>query len=319
MGGLRDWVYAKLRRPRAAERGLEPSSTSKVLDPGIAVTIALGMFSVALTWLGAWYMAAEEFKRTEAAAYQDTANLARVFEEHIIRLIQAHDQLLIFARTSYAKGPEHFDLKQWAHEQQLDRDVALRIAMTDKTGMLVARNRPMPSPAVDLSGREHFRVHADGDRDDLFISKPVLGRTSGEWSIQLTRRLNAADGSFDGVVISSIDPSYLARFYESIDVSSQGMVLLAGLDGIVRARVAGQERTIGYSMNTNTLFRRVAESDSGSYVGRGQTDGTVRLVSYRRIQGYPLLVAVGLSRAEVFKTVERHRALYFAAAAFVSL
>ncbi|PWT88368.1 MAG: hypothetical protein C5B56_08845 [Proteobacteria bacterium] len=319
MGGFRHWAYARLRRLRAAKSGFASSSAGKVLDPAIAVTIALGLFSVAFAWLGAWYIAAEEFKRTEAAAYQDTANLARAFEEHIIRLIQAHDQILLFARASYAKDRERFDLNRWAHEQQLDRNIALQIAIADKNGMLTARNPEMPAAPIDLRDREQFRVHADSDRDELFISKPALGRVSGQWSMRLTRRLSAADGSFDGVVILSIDPSYIARFYESINVSSQGMVLLAGLDGIVRARVVGTDRTIGQSMKASTLFRRLAESDAGSFLALGQSDGVVRLASFRRVQGYPLLVVVGLSQDEVFDSVNRHRILYFAAAAFVTL
>ena len=319
MDRLRHWVSAISWRKNVADRGVAASPVARLWDSGIYVSILVGIFSVAVVWLGAWYISTEEFKRTEAAAYQDTANLARAFEEHIIRLIQAHDQILIFARTSYSKDPRHFDLMRWAREQQFATDVTLQIATTDKRGILTGSNLGMPSTRTDLSDREHFRVHADSDRDELFISKPVLGRVSGKWSIQLSRRLKAPDGSFDGVVILSIDPYYLASFYESIDVNTQGNVLLIGLDGIVRARVSREERTVGQTMVASTLFRRLAESPSGSYQGRGQTDGIVRLSSYRRVKGYPLVVAVGLSRAQVLERATIHRFLYFGAAAFVSI
>src|SRR5882757_1499916 len=288
-------------------------------DPGIYVTILLGVFSVAVAWLGAWYISTEELERTEAAAYQDTANLARAFEEHIIRLIQAHDQILIFARTSYSKNPQSFDLAQWAREQQFATDVTLQIATADKRGMLTGSNLGMPSTPTDLSDREHFRVHAGSDRDELFISQPVLGRVSGKWSIQLSRRLNAPDGSFDGVVILSIDPYYLASFYESIDINTEGNVILVGLDGIVRARVSREGRTVGRTMMGSTLFKRLAESPSGSYRGAGRTDGVVRLSSYRRVKGYPLVVVFVLSQAQVLERVMLHRILYFGAAALVSI
>src|SRR5262245_16788057 len=62
-------------------------------------SVLLSLFSVAIIWLGAWHMAREDAGRTEAAAYRATENLTRAFEENIIRLIQAHDQLLVFART----------------------------------------------------------------------------------------------------------------------------------------------------------------------------------------------------------------------------
>jgi diguanylate cyclase (GGDEF)-like protein len=318
MDRLRHWIRAMSWRKDAADCGTAPSPVATRWDPGIYVSILLGALSVAVVWLGAWYISTEELKRTEEAAYQDTANLARAFEEHIIRLIQAHDQILIFARTSYSKDPQHFDLVQWAREQQFATDVTLQLATTDKRGMLTGSNLGMPSTPTDLSDREHFRVHADSDRDELFISKPVLGRVSGKWSIQLSRRLNAPDGSFDGVVILSIDPYYLASFYESIDINTEGNVILVGLDGIVRARVSGQGRTVGQTMVGSSLFRSLAESTHGSYRTAGRTD-VVRLSSYRRVKGYPLVVVVGLSRAQVLETVEHHRILYFGAAAFVSI
>src|SRR5262245_31305252 len=218
MGRLRSWVDAMLPRPRASAAGGTPPRTTGFWDAGVIGSILLGVLSVAIIWLGVWYITSEDAERTESAAFQDTSNLARAFEEHIIRLIQAHDQILLFARASIANDPNGFDLDRWAKEQQIATGVTLQIATTDKAGMLTGSNLGMPSTPLDLSDREHFRAHADSDLDELFISKPVLGRNSGKWSIQLSRRINAADGSFDGVVILSIDPNYLGSFYESVDV-----------------------------------------------------------------------------------------------------
>jgi len=307
------------RRQAVSVSRLLVSAKSIFENTGVGASILIGLLSLGIIWLGIWYIASEDARRTEISRYQDTANLARAFEEHIIRLIQAHDQILLFARASISKEPERFDLAKWAREQQFAADVTLQIATTDPDGIAHGSNLGMPAAPLDLSDREHFRVHAETTKDELFISKPVLGRVSGKWSIQLSRRLNAPDESFAGVVILSLDPSYLASFYESIDVSKQGMVLLVGLDGIVRARVAGFDRTIDQSLVASTLFSRLAQASSGSFLARGQMDGIARLSSYRRIKGYPLVVVVGLSRAEVFASVEYRRILYFVMAGFVSI
>ena len=308
-----------MRRRVAIDVRLAPPTTPRFGNATVRGSILVGLFSTGVIWLGAWYIADEDAKRTESTAYHDTANLARAFEEHIIRLIQAHDQILLFARTSYAKDPGGFDLAQWSHDQLFATNVTLQIATTDKDGILTGSNLGMPAERTDLSDREHFRIHADSDRDELFISKPTLGRVSGKWSIQLSRRVSAADGSFAGVVIISIDPSYLASFYESIDVNKDGMVFLVGLDGIVRARLASGNTKVGQSLKNSTLFTRLAHTSSGSFVAGGQMDGIPRLSSYRVIKGYPLAVVVGFSRAEVFASVEYRRIIYFAAAALISL
>ena len=286
---------------------------------GARSIILASLLSVAVIWLGAWYLTSVDAKRTEEGAFQDTANLARAFEEHIIRLIQACDQVLLFARSSYEKEPRQFNLKRWASEQKFANDVTLQIAIADKNGILTASNLDLSPTPTSIADREHFRVHQSTDRDELFISQPVMGRISEKWSIHLSRRTNRTDGSFSGIITIAIDPYYLASFYESIDVSKKGMVLLVGLDGIVRARVSGGSQTVGQSIKSGTLFKRLAHAGAGSYITDGQIDGNQRFTSYRLVRGYPLAVAVGLARSEVFASVAYNRVLYLFSAALMSV
>ena len=39
---------------------------------------------------------------------------------------------------------------------------------------------------IDLSDRDHFKVHERENDDNLYISKPVLGRVSGQWTLQMS-------------------------------------------------------------------------------------------------------------------------------------
>jgi hypothetical protein len=78
-------------------------------------------------------------------------------------------------------------------------------------------------------------VHLGSGEDRLFISKPVIGRASGKWSVQFSRRFWNADQSFAGVVVASLDPEHFTKFYNKIDFGTLASISLIGSDGIVRS------------------------------------------------------------------------------------
>ena len=52
----------------------------------------------------------------------------------------------------------------------------------------------------------------------------------------MARRIDKPDGSFGGVAVASVDPDYFKRFYSDLSLGKDGVVMLVGEDGSVRAR-----------------------------------------------------------------------------------
>jgi PAS domain S-box-containing protein len=172
---------------------------------------------------------------------------------------------------------------------------------------------------MDLADQEHYRVHLDADKDELFISKPVIGRTTGRMTIQLSRRLDNPDGSFGGAIVASIDQSNLSRFYDSIDVGKDGAIVVIGLDRVIRASRGFKTVNPDGFYQGLALFEKLRESPTGFYANHGIVDGTIRLVSYRKIESLPLVVTVALAQHEVFADYWRERGLYYIAATVLTV
>src|SRR5215475_12576422 len=139
---------------------------------GAYASILLGISVILLIWLGAFYFIRGERNQTERAAFQIGSNLARAFEEQLIRSIRAADQTLLYVRDSFSKDPDHFDMSLWSRNSQFLTDFAFQVVVVDKNGALVASNLDSDKTPLNLSEREYFKVHTLRDTDELFISQP---------------------------------------------------------------------------------------------------------------------------------------------------
>ncbi|HTZ36032.1 MAG TPA: response regulator [Stellaceae bacterium] len=259
-------------------------------------------------------------------ARKHTSNLARAFEEHIRRTLKEVDETLVVLKRGYESDPRNFRLWEWPGKDLLLQDLSVQIAMADRNGTIVGTTVG-PAPVVAaVRNEDYFLYHLNHDDNALFIGKPVQGGGAGHWTIPLSRRLDGPDGGFAGVLIVSLDPYYLARFYETVDLGVGGTVMLVGRDGIVRARVSFARASPGAAAPTPKLtigetvmlqldpdaLRRSLYVESG-------LDNVRRVVSYSALRDYPLIVGVGLSDADLFAQYNADRWRLIAAAAIVSL
>src|SRR5438067_8317267 len=73
------------------------------------------------------------------------------------------------------------------------------------------------TPPDSSAANRDTTIHLDGGHKGLFISKPVIGRASGKWSIQISRRVETDDGRFLGVAVFSLLPGSLTNLHHSVD------------------------------------------------------------------------------------------------------
>jgi diguanylate cyclase (GGDEF)-like protein/PAS domain S-box-containing protein len=281
----------------------------------------LGLFMIALVWSGLSFHFEGKRIAAERATVQNSDNLARAFEEHLARSLKDIDRSLKIMRSRYVQYPDELDFRNWLRNSQLFDDQTVQVGIIGPDGFLKLSSIDTPSsPKTDLSDREHFGVHVDAKNDDLFISKAVIGRTSGKWSVQLTRRIENADGSFGGVVVASLDPSYLSRFYDSVDVGGDGYVSIVGVDGIIRALSGRASGPLGTDLSGAALFKHYPKESTGWYYSASSfSDGIPRLVTYRTVKDYPLIVTIGLSTPEIFSAVYADRREYYLVATALTL
>ena len=285
-----------------------------------STTLLLWFFATLIT-AGIWLMTFHQLSASKAnylnAAERDASSFATAFQEHSIRTIQAADQAVQFLKHEYIEVGTKLDILELFSSGVIVGDIFNLYSVMDGHGDIVLSSKPF-SPG-NYSDREHVRVHQEQDTQQLFISKPVLGRVSGKWSIQMTRRINDRHGKFNGVVVVSMDPFYFTRLYQSINVGKHGSVSLVGADGIVRARRTDDSTEIGQNVSSSPLLKRMLATSDGIYRVASTVDGRERVYAYRKLKNYPLFVLVGIDVNELLQPYESAKSEILAIATAATL
>jgi signal transduction histidine kinase len=286
-----------------------------------ALILALTTLLIVALWGAVIVKTEREEAHTAQEIHRNTLNLARAFEAHAVRTITSADQSLRFLQHQYELFGRHIDIGDFVRSGLIISNIFNQLGIIDEHGLYILSSLP-DHKQIDLSDREHFRVHRDRPGDWLWVSKPVLGRATNKWSIQMTRRIDKPDGSFGGVAVISVDPFYFTSLYEHMDLGRDGMIAVVGLDGIVRARRASDggenNRGIGQDVSASRLFEQLPHSEYGSFEEDGKIDGITRIYSFRKVEGLPLAVVVGVGRDEAMADYQQRRRQYFLFAGLMS-
>ena len=251
-------------------------------------------------------------RETEDAAQ----TLARSLQNHTLKTVHDVDEIALLIKYGYESAPQTFDLAQYEARGLISADTALQVTVVGADGHVLASTLKF-SGVVDLSDREHFLVHRLNPAVGLFISKPVIGRVSKQWSVQATRRINRPDGTFGGVVVVSEDPAYLTDgFYNSAALGEHGLIAVVSSHGFTLSRRAGEApSTTGGPLPDG--YATVLRTHDGTVVD--PVDHIERIVASRSIDRYDLMVVAGLSVAEALDDYFKMRRVYVVMALVISL
>ena len=282
------------------------------------VLVMLCLVLITGIWLATLQRIHSERRQTVSAAMNANSNLAIAFQQQVHRTLKAAEQLATFVRQQYISTQGNTKLGLWEQQGVIRESMFTIISAVNEQGDVVDTTHD--SMGVNYADREFFTTLRDSAHDGLFVSPPVVGRISQQPRVPMALRISQPDNSFAGVVVMSVTPDDFTNFYRLADLGGRAMLELIGTDGIVRSRKAG--RSTAPEMASGTLFdlARLQEAPAGGYIHEGaQLDNVARIVAYRRLDDYPLVVAVGTAYEDELALFDQRRRHYLVQAAAASL
>ena len=263
----------------------------------VATTLVIGMY---------WWSLERSLSQLRAATLADATehalSLAQAVGGRMQSTVRSVDIALDYLRKLPPPGNAEFDAEARGAAATFPAGALLQIAVVGTDGRLAFSTLKDWKP-VYLGDREHFTVHQGDAPDQLFISRPLLGRTSGVWTVQFSRRIERA-GRFGGVIVLSMSPRYLSRELAELGLHDNDVATLMRADGSILARSLDDEGNYGRSAARDRPYMAADAAPTGSFRAPSNADGVPRIYAWRRLPETGLIALVGLSEARIMATVD---------------
>ncbi|MBL8566888.1 MAG: EAL domain-containing protein [Hyphomicrobiaceae bacterium] len=280
--------------------------------------LGFGTALIVISWLAVWMQIAAERGSMVHSATHETTNLALVFEQSVERTATDIDRIIKYLRSSYERNGYAADWPKLVQEEFTFNKQTVQIAIIDRGGMMITSTKMLyPDPPVDLSDREHYKVHTQGNQDRLFISRPLMGRASHKSSVQFTRPFRDAKGEFAGVIVVSLDPEFLIREYASLKLGASGGLALVGDDGIVRAGAGIYQSLLGKAYG-RAAEPGVPDAQTGVSVNVEETRNGPVIAASRKIDAIPLTAVITRSNLPQYAAWDANRQTYLGLGAIMT-
>lgn len=245
----------------------------------------------------------------------DMANLASSLTQHAEDMFELADTILAGMVDRMEIGGTSAGaltkIQTFLQARKYNRKRIRGIFVYDETGRWLATTEDVDLAGLNNSDRDYFQQHrTTADRGTL-LGRPVKSRSGGQWIITASRRFNHPDGSFAGVVLTSIDVAYFAEFYKQFDIGPNGAVSLLSADGIMLARSGDDQGAyVGRDLSKSPLFSNLGNGPSASvYYFKSPLDGRQRLSFYRLSTRYPILTVATKAEEDVLEPWRRQAAV----------
>ncbi|MFN4282144.1 MAG: PAS domain S-box protein [Alphaproteobacteria bacterium] len=285
-----------------------PTSATQGGGRAILYLVLLVGFSMAaaLATLGweAWQKRAELHRQSQ----ETTNGLARIVAEQTARTMQTIDLTLlsmvdeaVYHRSQWSGASEIHDyLRMKQQRSALIRNLFL----VDKAGALIGASANYPASSLEVSDRPYFTLHRHTPESGLLISPPMLSRVTHGWIMTASRRVPAADGGFDGVVVASIDLSRLSELLDNARMGDGSEISLFLDSGNLLLRSPNDETAYSSAVLSETLLARAGD-ERAEFAMNSPVDGIARTYALQRVPDLPIYVLAGIDESAVMRAWRR--------------
>jgi PAS domain S-box-containing protein len=260
--------------------------------------IALGLVLVGINVGAAIWDVRSAYDRTERRAQRDYSNMTRLLAEQTAASMEAVDLILRDAVRA-GTASQVAEVLTRTGEDLLRVPQIGAMMVLDARGEVLARSSQTPAFDPDLAERPFVVAHRDGPADQVHLSDPYRVAPGGQWRFVASRRLNDAEGAFNGVVAAAIELEAFDRLYRTMDLGEGAFISVVTEAGVLMTRVPDPGNVRGQRYPEGAMVTGVRAH--GHFIG--WTDSPITgdrvLLAASPVRGFPLVIGSGANEAAV--------------------
>lgn len=226
------------------------------------------------------------------ATERELGNLAKALAQQSARNLQAVDLLLRdtadwWETTGYALPP---DIVEGALASRVIGVSQVSVlTVVDVDGLQRYRSRVTGEPLANVADRPYFVRQRESASGELYINEPVVTRTERVPALVVSRRIDRADGTFDGVVTAIVTLKEIQAAYSAIELGEGSALLLTLDDGtLVVRQPESPDAEPGRRFPELTAFKKAPLIDRSV----SPVDGRTKLVASVGVGDRPLTLTI---------------------------
>jgi len=259
-----------------------------------------------------------EYEQQQKDAEREGRNLAAAFEIHVRNSLKSAEYHASNIRDLYERetvpAAKINEYLEYAKTMPGLIDIRISDDLGNVAATAVARQKP-----GSVSGNDYFQFHKNHPGSQGFVGRTI---PSGEFptdAIPVSWTIHKPDGSFGGVVTVFLSADKITDFFAQMELGTDKITTLVGLDGVVRARLSSSDKRNGQNISASPLISNARSHPSGSFSSFSLIDGMERMQCFRTIPEYAMVVSIGISTQEIYRTYLERKKIYIGAAVLVSL
>lgn len=288
----------------------------------------MGLFAIFVLAIGVAWQIVQDRSATLNSAKQTTQQLALGLEAAAAGILGSAERVahhvgtVTLANLDSSGQPNEEALSFWRHTLS-DVPFLHAISFIQANGLVPSTAVRLGDNSISLDRVTHngsawpaYRTHLSSGTNELFIGLPIKSFfIEDKWILPMTLPQRDNAGELLGVVYVDIALDTFLDIFSEVRAVGKSSITVFSDDGTLMFSAPLIESILGMSFADRGLFtEQLPQSPIGTYQSRTVVTEDPRILTYRQVAGWPLVLTFDLSLSEIFAPWRQRTLIYFLAA-----